>query len=36
MSIHSLYARAKRYGVPEAERKDVDVQSDDTNSNPFT
>ena len=27
VSIHSLYVRTKRYGVPEAERKAVDAQS---------
>jgi transposase len=29
VSIHSLYAWTKRYGVPEAERKAVDAQSDE-------
>jgi len=29
ISIHSLYAWTKRYGVPEAERKVVDAQSDE-------
>ncbi len=29
VSIHSLYAWVKRYGVPEEERKAVDVQTDD-------
>jgi transposase len=29
ISIHSLYAWTKRYGVPEAERKAVDAQSDE-------
>ena len=29
VSIHSLYAWVKRYGVPEEERKTVDVQTDD-------
>ena len=29
ISIHSLYAWTKRYGVPEAERKTVDTQSDE-------
>jgi transposase len=29
ISIHSLHAWAKRYGVPEAERKVVDAQSDE-------
>lgn len=29
VSIHSLYASVKRYGVPEEERKAVDAQSDE-------
>ena len=29
ISIHNLYAWTKRYGVPEAERKAVDAQSDE-------
>lgn len=29
ISIHSLYAWTKRYGVPEAERKAADAQSDE-------
>jgi transposase len=29
VSIHSLYAWTKRYGVPEAERKAVNAQSDE-------
>jgi len=29
VGIHSLYAWTKGYGVPEAERKAVDAQSDD-------
>ncbi len=29
VSIHSLYAWVKRYGVPEDERKAVDAQSDE-------
>ena len=29
VNIHSLYAWTKRYGVPEAERKAVDAQSDE-------
>ena len=29
ISIHSLYAWTKRFGVPEAERKAVDAQSDE-------
>ena len=29
VSIHSLYAWTKCYGVPEAERKAVDAQSDE-------
>jgi len=29
VSIHSLYAGTKRYGMPEAERKTVDAQSEE-------
>ncbi len=29
ISIHSLYTWTKRYGIPEAERKTVDAQSDE-------
>ncbi len=29
VSIHSLYAWTKRYGVPEVERKAVEAQSDE-------